>query len=86
MTISDFYIKRELIYKNVLECPEGWDNVNGKCILLSQNDNLPYELSYEDAVEQCHYNGGRLFEPKSEITTELVQNVSFLNFLLCAYF
>ena len=51
--------------------------LNGKCVMLSEwENNLPYKLTYKQAVEQCIIKGGRLFEPKNKIMSGLVANVS----------
>ena len=63
--------------KNVLDCGDGWTELNGKCILLSRNENeLPPKLTYNDAVKICHSKGSRLFEPKDEMMSQMVANVS----------
>ena len=47
--------------------------LNGKCVILSERENnLPYKLTYKDAVGQCIFKGGKLFEPKNEIMSRLL--------------
>ena len=62
---------------NVLDCGDGATELNGKCVLLSRNKNdLPVKLNYNDAVEKCRSKGSRLFEPKNEMMSQMVANVS----------
>ena len=70
-------VDRSVLNKNILDCADGSTELNGICILLSRNENdLPVKLSYNDAVEKCHSIGKRLFEPKDEMLSQMVANVS----------
>ena len=58
-------------------CTKGWKDINGKCFLLSKDLNdVPYQLTYEEAVEFCFYQGGRLYEPRNQDEQESVLDVS----------
>ncbi len=66
---AEIFCPNDFLLISVTDMPDGFKMYNGELLKVLPAATTSYTFGYHEAIAQCKENGGRLYEPRSDVET-----------------